>query len=58
LRRRTLDHDICVTGEPMQGDHRRAARQGFEKRAGAGLINSGMYAFTGAAIRSMPTTRP
>ena len=29
-----------------------------EKRPGAGLINSGVYAFTGAVIRAMPVVRP
>ena len=38
LRRRTLDHDVCVTGERTQGDHRGTARQGLEKRAGSGGV--------------------
>jgi len=29
-----------------------------EKHPGAGLINSGVYAFTGAAINGLPATRP
>ena len=29
-----------------------------EKRPGAGLINAGVYAFSGAAIRGMPAKRP
>jgi D-glycero-alpha-D-manno-heptose 1-phosphate guanylyltransferase len=29
-----------------------------EKHPGAGLINSGVYAFTGAAISRFPSTRP
>jgi hypothetical protein len=37
-RRRTLDHDVCVSGERVQSDHRGTARQGLEKRAGTGGV--------------------